>query len=70
MRLETASPFAAALMMLFNTGIELAKRQQLAGKFLLLLVVRLEKRLDRLLQRTSRNLEQPVARLAPAGLEQ
>jgi hypothetical protein len=30
-RLETASPFAAALMMLFNTGIELAKRQQLAG---------------------------------------
>src|SRR5271168_1900367 len=32
------------------------------GKFLLLLLGRLEKRLDRLLHRTSRNLEQPVDR--------
>src|ERR1700722_12056344 len=32
------------------------------GKFLLLLLGRLEERLDRLLHRTSRNLEQPVDR--------
>ena len=32
------------------------------GKFLLLVLGRLEKRLDRLLHRTSRNLEQPVDR--------
>jgi hypothetical protein len=50
--------------MLFNTGIELAKRQQLAGRFLLLLVVRLEKRLDRLLHRLEGFFSEDVERAA------
>ena len=60
-RLETSSPFAAALVMLRSIS-SWRSAQQLGGELLLLLLGRLCKRLDRLLHRTSRSLEQPADR--------